>query len=98
ELQGDRLLRAVVVRSAVGGVFCAGADLKERKEMTPSEASLFVNDLRATFTLLQEVPQPTIAAVEGVALGGGLELAMACDLRVAGAIPTYWPQAFEEVA
>ena len=74
--------RAVIVHSLVDGVFCAGADLKERKEMTPDEARNFVNQLRSTFCEIEDLPMPVIAAVEGKALGGGLELALAADLRV----------------
>ena len=83
-LQADRAARVVVVHSLVPGVFCAGADLKERAGMQPMEVERFVKGLRASFTELENLPQPTIAAIEGAALGGGLELALACDLRVAG--------------
>eukprot|EP00817_Percolomonadidae_sp_ATCC50343_P002987 CAMPEP_0117429744 /NCGR_PEP_ID=MMETSP0758-20121206/9260_1 /TAXON_ID=63605 /ORGANISM="Percolomonas cosmopolitus, Strain AE-1 (ATCC 50343)" /LENGTH=239 /DNA_ID=CAMNT_0005217023 /DNA_START=271 /DNA_END=987 /DNA_ORIENTATION=+ len=75
--------RVLVIRSTVGGVFCAGADLKERKQMSQSEATHFVNKLRATFNAVEKLPMPTIALIEGAAFGGGLELALACDLRVA---------------
>jgi methylglutaconyl-CoA hydratase len=78
-------VRVVILHSLVPGVFCAGADLKERAGMTQEEASTFVKRLRATFTALERLPMPTIAAIEGAALGGGLELALACDLRVVGA-------------
>lgn len=78
-------VRCLVVSSAVAGVFCAGADLKERREMTAAESRCFVQALRQTFNDLEDLPIPTIAAVEGRALGGGLELALALDLRVAGA-------------
>jgi len=77
--------RVVIIASNVPKVFCAGADLKERKTMSPDEVSEFVRSLRATFTALENMPMPTIAAIEGAALGGGLEMALACDLRIAGA-------------
>ena len=84
ELRADRSARVVIVHSLVDGVFCAGADLKERATMTQPEVERFVKSLRAAFTELEDLPLPTIAAIEGAALGGGLELALACDLRVAG--------------
>lgn len=77
--------RVVVFESLVPKVFCAGADLKERKTMGPAEVADFVRNLRATFSAVENLPMPTIAAIEGAALGGGLELALACDMRVAGA-------------
>lgn len=83
DLRHDSRVRVVVVRSAVPGVFCAGADLKERAQMGDSEVSLFVQRLRKLMNEIAALPMPTIAAVEGYALGGGLELALACDLRVA---------------
>lgn len=78
-------VRVVVLRSAVPRVFCAGADLKERATMTRVEVASFVHSLRASFTDVAQLPMPVIAAVEGAALGGGLELALACDFRIAGA-------------
>lgn len=76
--------RVVILRSGIPKVFCAGADLKERKTMTPDEVSEFVRSLRASFTALENMPMPTIAAIEGAAVGGGLEMALACDIRIAG--------------
>uniref|UniRef100_A0A6I8NJW5 Enoyl-CoA hydratase domain containing 2 n=1 Tax=Ornithorhynchus anatinus TaxID=9258 RepID=A0A6I8NJW5_ORNAN len=82
-LRGDSGVRVVVVRSAVKGVFCAGADLKEREQMSDAEVGPFVQRLRTLMDEIAAFPAPTIAAMDGFALGGGLELALACDLRVA---------------
>ncbi|OQR93306.1 enoyl-CoA hydratase/isomerase family [Thraustotheca clavata] len=81
----DTSVRVVVVQSTVPRVFCAGADLKERMAMTPEEVAATVYGLRSAFTELEQLPMPTIAAIEGAALGGGLEMALACDFRIAGA-------------
>jgi len=80
----DLSIRVVILHSLVPGVFCAGADLKERAGMSQEEATAFVKKLRSTFTALERLPMPTIATIEGASLGGGLELALACDLRVVG--------------
>lgn len=80
----ERTTRCVVVRSTVPGVFCAGADLKERAGMSQEEASTFVRELREAFAQLDSLPMPTVACVDGYALGGGAELALACDIRVCG--------------
>ncbi|XP_054842068.1 methylglutaconyl-CoA hydratase, mitochondrial isoform X3 [Eublepharis macularius] len=82
-LKSDKKVRTVICRSEVPGVFCAGADLKERAKMHSSEVSSFVSKARATINDLANLPVPTIAAIDGIALGGGLELALACDIRVA---------------
>eukprot|EP01113_Clastostelium_recurvatum_P040256 TRINITY_DN6245_c0_g1_i1.p1 TRINITY_DN6245_c0_g1~~TRINITY_DN6245_c0_g1_i1.p1 ORF type:complete len:302 (-),score=67.16 TRINITY_DN6245_c0_g1_i1:38-943(-) len=82
-LRFDKSSRVIILRSIVDGAFCSGADLKERVEMQPKEVASFVHLLRTTFTDLETLPQPTIAAIDGIALGGGTELALACDLRVA---------------
>uniref|UniRef100_A0A3Q3A358 Enoyl CoA hydratase domain containing 2 n=1 Tax=Kryptolebias marmoratus TaxID=37003 RepID=A0A3Q3A358_KRYMA len=82
-LSNDSAVRVVVFRSLVPGVFCAGADLKERAQMNNVESDLFVHGLRSLMTQIATLPAPTIAAMDGVALGGGLELALACDLRAA---------------
>lgn len=78
-------VRVVIVRSLVRGIFCAGADLKERLAMSEEQVPLMSASYRRLFTQLEELPVPTIAALDGHALGGGLELALACDLRIASA-------------
>ncbi|RKP05687.1 ClpP/crotonase-like domain-containing protein [Thamnocephalis sphaerospora] len=83
-LRYDPETRVVILRSGVERVFCAGADLKERATMTPSEVTQFLTRLRRAFRDLETLPMPTIAAIDGAALGGGLEMALCCDFRVAG--------------
>lgn len=82
-LREDRKLSVVILYSLVPGIFCAGANLKERFKMSDDEVAKFVRGLRSTFIEVEDLPMPTIAAVDGVAVGGGLELALACDVRVA---------------
>jgi len=84
EANADSKVRVVVLASAVQGAFCAGADLKERVTMSKPEVAVFVTGIRAAFSELSRMRVPTIAAINGPALGGGLEMALACDLRVAG--------------
>ncbi|KAK3585870.1 hypothetical protein CHS0354_038402 [Potamilus streckersoni] len=79
----DNSLRVVILRSEVQGVFCAGADLKERATMKVEEVGPFVSKLRGSLSELENLPIPTIAALDGAALGGGLEIALACDMRIA---------------
>ncbi|XP_004869288.1 enoyl-CoA hydratase domain-containing protein 2, mitochondrial isoform X3 [Heterocephalus glaber] len=82
-LREDQQVRVLLFRSSVKGVFCAGADLKEREQMSAAEVGAFVQRLRGLMSEIAAFPAPTIAAMDGFALGGGLELALACDLRVA---------------
>jgi methylglutaconyl-CoA hydratase len=78
-------VRAVVVTGAGDKAFCAGADLKERRTMSDDEVRGFLDLYRSELGLLDRSPKPVVAAINGVAFGGGLELALACDLRVASA-------------
>ncbi|XP_047279482.1 methylglutaconyl-CoA hydratase, mitochondrial isoform X7 [Homo sapiens] len=82
-LKSDKKVRTIIIRSEVPGIFCAGADLKERAKMSSSEVGPFVSKIRAVINDIANLPVPTIAAIDGLALGGGLELALACDIRVA---------------
>ena len=77
-------MRVLILRSTTLGSFCAGADLVERRTMTQTQIAKFLADLRDALGRLESLPMPTIAAIDGPALGGGLELSLACDLRVAG--------------
>ncbi|KAL9994719.1 putative methylglutaconyl-CoA hydratase [Helianthus debilis subsp. tardiflorus] len=80
----DPAANVLMICSSVSRVFCAGADLKERLTMNVSEVRATVNSLRSTFTFLEALQIPTIAVIEGAALGGGLEMALSCDLRICG--------------
>ncbi|KPJ02535.1 Enoyl-CoA hydratase domain-containing protein 2, mitochondrial [Papilio xuthus] len=82
-IREDTKISVVILHSLVRGIFCAGANLKERFKMADDEVANFVRGLRETFIEIEDLPMPTIAAIEGVAVGGGLELALACDIRVA---------------
>ncbi|TKW40673.1 hypothetical protein SEVIR_1G261000v4 [Setaria viridis] len=84
KIQADATAKVVLVVSSVPGAFCAGADLKERKLMSSSEVGEYARSLRSTFSSFEALPIPTIAVIEGAALGGGLELALSCDLRICG--------------
>ncbi len=82
EIALDKEVRVVIVTGAGEKAFCAGADLKERRTMTEQQVQRFIRTIRDTFTELERLPKPVIAAINGVAFGGGTELALACDLRV----------------
>jgi enoyl-CoA hydratase/carnithine racemase len=83
ELVNDPSVRAILVTGAGDKAFCAGADLKERQGMTPDDVRHQVGLYRSELGVLDASPKPVVAVLNGVAFGGGLELALVCDLRVA---------------
>lgn len=83
ELQDDPQIRAVIITGVGEQAFCAGADLKERQGMSLAESLSFVTFIQHTCQRVAFLPMPTIAAINGDAFGGGLELALACDIRLA---------------
>ena len=74
-------LRAVVVRGR-GGVFCAGSDIREWDGTSDAAVGRTFDVLEAALQALEDLPVPTLAVVEGVAAGGGCQLALACDLQL----------------
>ena len=83
EIRNRRDIRVVIVTGGGEKSFVAGADIAEMYRSSASEGRALAKLGDETFRLLEEMPQATIAAVNGYALGGGCELAMACDIRIA---------------
>ena len=75
-------VRAVILTGAGDSAFCAGADLEERRSMSEDETRRRIDDYKQCFGAIAGLPKPVIAAVNGYAFGGGLEMALACDMRV----------------
>ena len=81
-LASDPSVRAVVITGAGEAAFCAGADLKERKGVAAAETGPYIDAISGAINAVAALRVPTICAMNGSAYGGGLELALACDLRV----------------
>lgn len=79
EMAGDPLVKAVIITGEKN--FAAGADISNMVNLSPEEAKQF--SFRHTFNKIEDFPKAVIAAISGFALGGGLELALACDIRIA---------------
>lgn len=76
-------IRVVIITGAGDRAFCAGADLKERVTLNETQVKEFIFTIRNLFTSIESLNKPVIAALNGIALGGGTELALASDIRVA---------------
>lgn len=83
DIAKDSSVRVVIIRGAGEKAFVAGADITEMQAMSAMEARGFGKLGQSVFNKLENLPQPVIAAINGFTLGGGCELAMACDIRIA---------------
>ncbi|WP_047154224.1 enoyl-CoA hydratase-related protein [Aneurinibacillus tyrosinisolvens] len=83
QIRFDKEVRVVIFTGAGDRSFSTGADLKERRTMTEAQVRSFIHKIRSVFDQVEELPQPTIAAINGFCFGGGFELALACDFRYA---------------
>lgn len=76
-------IRLVIITGTGNKSFSVGADLKERKSLPDSLVKRNLNKFGEVFSMIEQLPQPTICVLNGYAFGGGLELALACDFRIA---------------
>lgn len=79
----SKTVKVLIITGSGERAFIAGADINSMKNMTALEARAWAKFGQSVFNALEELPQPVIAAINGVALGGGCELAMSCDIRIA---------------
>ncbi|TMN23674.1 enoyl-CoA hydratase [Lentibacillus cibarius] len=83
KINNDDTIRTTIITGAGQKAFCAGADLKERKGMTEKQVVQAVEKIGRTINNIESMNMPVIAAMNGAAFGGGLELALGCDIRIA---------------
>lgn len=83
QLKNDEQIRVVIITGAGEKSFVAGADIAFMQKLSPLQAREFGRLGQSVFSKVENLPKPVIAAVNGFALGGGCELAMACDIRIA---------------
>lgn len=83
QIRIDPEVRVVILTGAGDRALSVGADLKERKTLTDMDVKRNLNKIGDVFTMIDQLPQPTIAMINGFAFGGGMELALACDFRFA---------------
>jgi enoyl-CoA hydratase len=83
QLRAQPQVRVLVLRGSGDKAFVAGADIKEMRTLDPGTARVFIDRLRQVCEAARQFPTPVIARIPGWALGGGLELAASCDLRIA---------------
>ena len=83
ELRFNPDIRVIIITGSGQKAFCAGADLKERASFNELQVKEFIFTIRSLFTSIEYLNKPVIAAINGIALGGGTELCLACDIRIA---------------
>ncbi len=82
-LEQESKIRCIIIKGQGDNAFSSGADLKEIRILTKKTAAEFSDKGKKVFSKLEEISKPVIAAINGYAIGGGLELALACDFRIA---------------